>query len=60
MTDKKQRFTETGKKGHDPQEKANALKSEDNVGTSDEAQHSPDYPHPEETPEGKKSGGSDD
>ena len=57
---KNQRFTETGAKDHDPQERAEQLKSTDNVRTANtEGQHTPNYPHPEETPEGKKSGGSE-
>lgn len=53
------RFTETGAKDHDPQQKAEQLKSTDNVRTANtDGDHTPNYPHPGGTPNGKKSGGS--
>jgi|GEM_PF-2875232 len=57
MADKKNsRFTETGAKDHDPQEKAQLRKSEDNINTANEPQM-PNHPHPEVKHEGKHSGG---
>lgn len=58
--DKNQRFTETGAKDHDPQQKAQLRKSEDNVNTTNQQQHTPNHPHPGDKSEGKHSGGSDE
>lgn len=53
------RFTETGAKDHDPQQRANQLKSSDNVRTANtEGDRTPNYPHPGKAPEGKHSGGN--
>ena len=54
------RFTETGAKDHNPQQQAQLHKSEDNVGTTDNARHTPNHPHPGDTPQGKHSGGSEE
>lgn len=53
------RFTETGAKDHDPQQKAEQIKSTDNVNTSDQQKNTPDHPHPGNAPTGKHGGGSD-
>lgn len=62
MADNKnnQRFTETGKKDHDPQQRAEQIKSTDNINTNDRQDHSPSYPNPGNKPTGKHRGGSDD
>lgn len=52
------RFTETGAKDHDPQQRAAARKSEDNVNTANQQQHTPNHPHPGDQRQGKHSGGS--
>ena len=60
MKDQKNpRFTETGAKDHDPQQKAQLRKSEDNVSTANET-HTPNHPHPGDQPRGKHSGGGND
>ena len=58
-------FTETGAKDHDPQSRAEQIKSTDNVRTANQYDqsrnqddHTPNHPHPGKGPEGKKSGGS--
>lgn len=51
------RKVETNKKDHDPQHRAQQLKSEDNVRTANENDHTPNYPHPDQAPTGKHSGG---
>jgi hypothetical protein len=58
--DKKNRFTETGAKDHDPQQKAELRKSEDNVSTANQQHHTPNHPHPGDKLTGKHSGGSSD
>ena len=55
------RFTETGMKDHDPQQRAKQIKSTDNVRTADQGdEHTPNHPHPGQQPTGKHSGGSDE